>query len=114
MWLLHFYAVLMASVNSSGSGNAGEIFTLICSITRAENISGNVILQWIGPPVTSMDAFNIGDPVQYGATTTLSLVFTSLFTSHGGEYTCQADLAFQDTMYTISALQDVIVRGMYD
>lgn len=108
------FAVLMASINSSGDATIGEMLTLICSITRAQDISGSVTVQWIGPegsPVVNSDSVQVGTPLMTGRTTSLSLQFTSLFTSHGGEYTCQADLASQNMMYTISALQDVIIRG---
>lgn len=104
----------MVSVNSSGNATAGEMLSLMCSITRAVNITGDIRLQWIGPggnQVVSDGAVIVGSLVTLGATTSLSLQFTPLFTSHGGEYICRGDLVSQDIMYTISALQDVIVRG---
>ena len=104
----------MASVNSSRNATAGEIFNLTCFITRAENITGNIVLQWIGPngnQVVSNGSVIVGSPLTSQATTSLSLQFTPLFTSHGGEYRCLADLVSQDIMYTVSALQDVIVHG---
>ena len=112
--LLHL--VLEASVNSIGNQTVGEMFTLVCRITRVDNITGDVILQWIGPDgnqVVNMGAVTIGAPLISEATTSLSLQFSTLFTSHGGEYTCQADFVSQDTTYTISVLQDVIVHGMW-
>lgn len=104
----------MVSVNSSGSTTVGRTFSLTCSITRVMNISGNLTIQWIGSDhnqVVSMGPIAVGDPMVSGEATSLSLQFTTLFTSHGGEYRCQGDLMSQDTMYTVSALQDVIIRG---
>ncbi len=105
----------MASVNySSGSTVAGEMLVLTCFITRELDITGNINLQWIGPDgdqVGSMGPVVEGSPMTSGATTSLSLQFTTLFTSHGGEYGCQANLVSQDTMYNVSALQDVIIQG---
>lgn len=104
----------MASVNSSGNATAGESLTLMCSITRAQGIVGAVTLQWIGPdgsPVLSGSSVTVGTTMTSGATTSLSLQFVALFTSHGGEYTCQANLMSQSTMYTVSTLHDIIVRG---
>ena len=101
-------------MNSSGNATAGELFTLICSITRVMNITGDVILQWIGPDgtqVVSRSPLRVGVPLTSGATTSISLQFTTLLTSHGGEYTCRGNLVSQGIMYTISALQDVIVQG---
>lgn len=109
-----FIVVLMASVNSSGSTTAGEMLTLVCTITRAVNVVGSLSLQWIGPDgetVVSMGQVVVGSPTTSGAATALTLQFTTLLTSHGGEYRCQANLVSQDVMYTISALQDVIIRG---
>ena len=104
----------MASVNSSGNATAGELYTLICFITRAMDVTGDVILQWIGPDgtqVVSTGPVRVGVPLTSGATTSISLRFTTLLTSHGGEYTCRGNLVSQEIMYTISALQDVIVQG---
>ena len=106
----------MASINTTGVSSVGEMFSLTCSITRAENITGDISLRWIGPDetqVVSTNSVQVGTPVTSGAVTTLSLQFTTLFTSHGGEYACQADLVSQDTRFTLSALQDVIVRGIF-
>ena len=108
------FVVLMASVNTTGNTLVGETFSLVCSITRALNTSGNLTLKWIGPDnnqVMSMGPIMIGDPLTSGDITTLSLQFNTLFTSHGGEYICQGNLISQDTMYTVSALEDLIIQG---
>ena len=113
-FLILFVSVLMAAVNSTGDSTLGEAFSLICSITRAQDLTGDVTIQWIGPdgnPVTTREGVVVGTPGTSEGVTSLSLQFTTLLTSHGGEYTCMANLASQDTMYTISALQDVFVRG---
>lgn len=104
----------MASVNTSGNAVVGETFSLICSITRALNATGNLTLQWIradGDQVVSMGPILIGDPLISGDTTSLSLQFSTLFSSHGGQYICQGNLVSQDTMYTVSALEDIIIQG---
>jgi hypothetical protein len=104
----------MATVNSTGNSTAGEMFTVICSVTRVANFTGNIALQWVTPdgnPAESMGSIVVGSPLTSGETTSLSLQFTALFTSHGGQYLCRGDLVSQDTTYTVIALQDVIVRG---
>ena len=106
----------MASVNTSGVSSAGETFSLTCSVTRGENASGDISLRWIGPDeiqVVSTNSIQVGPAVTSDAVTTLSLQFTTLLTSHGGQYVCEADLVSQDSTFTISALQDVIVRGIF-
>lgn len=103
----------MASLNSNGSAFVGEALNLTCSITLREEVNGSLILQWIGPDgstIVSMGPLIIGDP---GVTTLLSLYFGTLSISHGGEYACQGDLVTQDDVYTVSVLQDVIIRGTY-
>ena len=104
----------MASINISGNGIAGEILVLECFVTRAVNISGSLVIQWIGPdgsPVVSMGPVVVGNPVTSGETTSLTLQFNSLYTSHGGRYACQGDFVSQNIMYTVTALQDVIIQG---
>lgn len=110
-----FVIVLMASVNTTGNAIAGEMFTLTCSATRVGNFTGNVTLQWITPDgsqAVSTGSVVVGTALTSGEMTSLSLQFTTLFTSHGGEYRCQGQLVSQNTTYTVLALQDVIVRGV--
>lgn len=106
----------MASVSSTSIGLAGEVFHLACSITvRDESSNGSLALSWTGPdesPVVSKGPIVVGEPVTSGGTISLMLQFASLFTSHGGQYTCQGDLVTGDTTYTVSVLQDVVVQGI--
>lgn len=109
--------VLLASVSMEGNTIAGESLTLICSITRVENITGSVSPQWIGPDgtqVTSSRSITVGVPVTSGATTTLNLQFTTLYTSNGGQYSCRGDLTSSDSTYTVLAILDVFVQGNQD
>ena len=102
-------------MSTEGSSNAGESLLLICSVTRLDDISGSLALQWLGPDgtqVVSSGSVTVGDPTTSGATTTINLQFTTLYTSHGGQYTCRGDLSLNDSMYTVLALQDVIVQGI--
>ena len=105
-------------MNSSGSSNAGEPLTLMCSVTRALNVTGNVTLQWFGsdgsPVMSDNNTVRVGAPSLSEGTTSLPLHFTPLLASHGREYACRGDFMSQDTMYTVSARQDVIVRGKND
>ncbi len=106
----------MASVNSSGNAIAGEALTLTCSITRSigEDTNGSLILQWMSPngtPVMSMGPVVVGEPLTSGSTTSISLHFTTLFTSHGGQYTCLGDFVSENIRYMVSVLQDVFIQG---
>ena len=103
-------------MSSASVGVAGEAFHLVCSITvRDESVNGSLVLSWNGPdgsPVVSEGPIVVEEPVVSGDTTSLTLQFTSLFTSHGGQYTCQGDLVTENTIFTVSVLQDVIVQGI--
>ena len=111
---LSYDAVLLGSVSAEGSSVAGEPLTLMCSVTRVNNVTGNIVVQWIGPDgtqLTSNGSVTVGVPTVSGATTTISVRFSALYTSNAGQYTCQGELVSSDLMYTVLALQDVIVQG---
>lgn len=109
--------VLRATVSSDGIALMGRTFHLTCSvIIREDLINRSIVLQWIGPDgdsVVSMEPILVGHPVTSGDTTSLTLQFTYLFTSHGGRYTCLGDLVHENSVYTVSALQDVIIEGNF-
>ena len=107
--------VLMASVSSEGSSVAGQSLVLTCSVTKVENITGNVDIQWIGPDgseVTTGGSVTVGAPTTSGADTRLSLQFATLYTSDSGQYTCRGDLVSSNSTYTVLTMQDVIVQGI--
>lgn len=107
-------AVLLGSVSAEGSSIVGEPLTLICSMTRVNNATGNIVVQWIGADgaqLTSNGSVTVGVPIAFGATTTKSVRFSALYTSNAGQYTCQGELVSSDLMYTVLALQDVIAQG---
>ena len=107
-------AVLLGSVSAEGSSIVGEPLTLICSVTRVNNATENIVIQWIGPDgtqLTSNGSVTVGVPISFGATTTISVRFSALYTSNAGQYTCQGELVSSDLMYTVLALQDIIARG---
>ncbi len=107
-------AVLLGSVSVEGSSNVGEPLTLMCSVTRVNNATGNIVVQWIGPDGTQLinnGSVTVGLPIASGATITLSVRFSALYTSNAGQYTCQGELVSNDLMYTVLTLQDIIARG---
>ena len=111
-----FSLVLMISVNSSGNASLGEMLTLECFVTREVNVSGSLLLQWMGPDgsqVVSTGPVVVGSPVTSGDTTSLSLQFSTLYTSHGGLYTCRGNFDSQNITYNVSSSQDVIVLGNF-
>ena len=106
----------MASVRTDGNSVAGETFYLICLATRAENVTGDINLQWIGPDgsqVMSQGLVVVGVPTTSGSITSLTLEFATLYSSNGGQYSCQSNLTYDDEVYSVSVTSDVIVQGIY-
>ena len=105
----------MASIRTDGSPVTGENLTLICYAVTAENVSGDVNLQWIRPDgeqVMSTQSVVVGVPTTSGSMTSLILQFTDLHTSNGGQYTCQCELVSNGETLSVSVTTDVIVQGM--
>ena len=80
-------------IGTQGNLLAGDVYSLMC--TAAELIDGltnSPTLQWLngtGQPVTNG---MLGDLNSTNTSVTQTLTFNSLFTSDGGEYTCEAKL----------------------
>ena len=105
----------MASVRTDGNSVAGETFYLICLATRAENVTGDINLQWIGPDgsqVMSQGLVVVGVPTTSGSITSLTLEFATLYSSNGGQYSCQSNLTYDHEGYSVSVTSDVIVQGI--
>ena len=66
---------------------AGQVdYTLTCEVDVGE---GTPTLKWMSPGETN-GTVTIGNQTQSGTIFTLNLTFSSLLTSHGGEYTCRS------------------------
>ena len=81
------------AIHSTGNTTAGEVYTLSCTAAVVENLVVVPTIQWEysnGSPVEGGSTFTLSDTVTSGNTTTRNLTFSTLQTSHGGEYTCRA------------------------
>lgn len=106
---------LMASIIIDGSTIIGGNLTLTCYAVRAENATGDVNLQWIGPDgeqVMTTESVAVRVPITSGATTSIILQFSDLRTSNGGQYTCLCKLISDGETLSLSVTSDVIVQGM--
>ena len=87
---------ISASVNSSGSNEAGSEFTLTCTIS--EDISGLVAMPtaiWLNPdggPVMPGNDITIATPPPSDRVAITTLTFNPLKTSHDEEYTCSGTI----------------------
>ena len=71
----------------------GLSYNLTCTVTL-ENVTGPPTVEWFDPTKNSpTNDITVGDTLlAYCSTYTTILQFTTLRTSHGGQYSCQATL----------------------
>ncbi len=78
---------------------AGSTRTLSCVTSVVEGLVVNPSVVWMysdGNVVLSGDEITVGSPEVMGNTTTLTLTFSPLLTSHGGEYVCLASITIKE------------------
>ena len=97
------------TIMDSGAPISGGTYNLTCTVEA--NILPTV--QWLyfinSTAVTNRSNITVGTQRTTGSTTTLTLSFNPLHTSHGGQYTCQSKI---DTpASTVTATRDVTVQG---
>ena len=94
----------------------GHDFGLICTVTMTLDLNAEPALEWLGPdgtPVLSEHNITVGTPMVDNNVTSLTLNFTPLNSSHGGEYTCKAAIIVSELNVTLSktASRDLIVTS---
>ena len=96
---------------SSGTPISRETYNLTCTVEA--NVPPTV--QWLyssnGTEVTNGSAITVGTERTTGSTTTLTLSFDPLHTSHGGQYTCQSTI--DSPASTVNATRNVTAQGEY-
>ena len=101
-------------IKSTDAFKLGERASLVCHIEKPQILSEDFEVEWIGPNgkiVNSTTFVSLNSSVISKNVTEFSLQFSSLFTSHGGEYTCQVTLK-SENMYTIAATRNVFILGI--
>ena len=109
--------VLMVVVGTEGNMMAGEPLTLTCTVSVLEGVSGVPVIAWRRPDGSSVDSddlVTVGDSETSDQITTRALEFHSLYTSHGGQYTCIATLDVDGSTSTALVTKDVIVQSKFD
>ena len=93
----------------SGVPISGETYNLTCTVEA--NVPQTV--QWLyssnGDEVTNVSGITVETQRTTGSTTTLTLSFNPLHTSHGGLYTCRSTTDTPPS--TVNATRNVTVQG---
>ena len=103
---------------SSASILAGQMFNLTCTVRTVDGLQNLPTVEWLdetGTRVTTRGDITVGSAMTSGTMTTLALVFSPLRVSHGGEFTCRANLTSPapPQQLTKAAEWDLIVGSEY-
>ena len=103
---------------SSTSILAGQMFNLTCTVRTVDGLQNVPTVEWLDETstrVTTGGDITVGSAMTSGTMTTLALVFSPLRVSHGGEFTCRANLTSPapPQQLTKSAEWDLIVGSKY-
>ena len=101
------------AISGPTTGMAGEEFQLTCSVSVVEYLITQPTVQWSGGSVDSGNGVTESDTTVSGVTSMRTLTFSPLHTSHGTEYTCQADINIPaiSLMRTVSESRAVMVQS---
>ena len=84
----------MIEIWSSGSSTAGEVYSLTCDASLSQNLRQTPVIEWVGPDGNVIDNTTLRDVslTSSSPSTTMTLLFHPLRTSHRGMYWCRATL----------------------
>ena len=103
----------LVTVRSEGSSTAGESFTVECIVETVEGVrSKDISLQWMGPDGSepSGDNIDIGELTTDGIMTTGRLLFSPLYTSDRGQYTCTGRIRADSVEVDVSSSSSMIIN----
>ena len=101
------------TISGPTAGTAGENFQLTCNVSVVEYLIAQPTVQWSGGSVDTGNGVTQSGTTHSGVMSMRTLTFTPLRTSHGAQYTCQADtnISSISVMKTVSDNRDVLVRS---
>ena len=100
-WSISTELLHSVTIVTSGEPTAEETYSLTCTVES--NVPPTV--QWL----YSSNGTAVGTQMTTGSTTTLTLSFNPLHTSHGGLYTCQSTIGTPPS--TLTAERNMTVKG---
>ena len=82
------------TIEASGTSIAGETYSLTCTVSLEQELRQSPVIEWIGPDGSVIENGTIVDMSLSSSSpsTTMSLLFTRLRTSHKGIYWCRASV----------------------
>ncbi len=98
-------------ISSSGSTTAGEIYAVTCDVSLNQNLRQAPVIEWVGPSGLVLNDSSLEDMLLSSSSpsTSLTLSFTPLHTSHGGSYVCRAIVMDTDANLRISSNNTSII-----
>ena len=86
---------------------------LTCTVTVVEQLTVHPTVQWTGGSVNRSASVTESETTHSGVTSSRTLIFSPFSTSHGAEYTCQAQISMPsiDVTSSDSKSRDVMVQS---
>ena len=93
-------------IDASGTSIAGETYSLTCTVSLEQVLRQSPIIEWIGPDGRVIENGKIVDVSLWSSSpsTTMTLLFSRLRTSHRGIYWCRASV--RDTAASINIMNN--------
>ena len=84
----------MVVILSSGISTAGEVYSLTCDVSLSQKLRQSPAIEWVGPDGNVIYNATLRDVslTSSSPSTTMTLSFNPLRTSHRGMYWCRATL----------------------
>ena len=120
-----FYVILLVfitepeppviNISSVESSTAGEVYSLTCDVSLSQNLRQSPVIEWVGPDENIIDNTTLRDVslTSSSPSTTMTLLFNPLRTSHRGIYCCRATLTDIDAnvMVMNNSSHPLVVQG---
>ena len=103
---------------TSGSSIAGSVYSLVCTVKVVDGLVVVPDVMWMKDGRVLVNGTNttLMTRTTSGANSTLNLTYNLLRTSHGGQYTCNTTISFQQLpllVFRTSTLVNLSVGSKY-
>ena len=122
MYKYHIFNLSTVPVNrievftiTKGETIAGQQYRIVCTVLFPTGITSQVNVRWYGANglISSGEGIVVGEAMMSSGNITVSLEFSPLRTSHGGQFSCRTSITSNAAPYTYtrSSEVDIIVEG---